>query len=166
MVSMPVTVPDRPPSTRRRPRRWDLVALSIGAVTATLSILFWAWLNIWFQLFGEQPDRADYLNASGLYAGGLFWLTLAAALAWFAKAPPWLGCWCLGADAVFAVLLVRARSEAADRELRHDIVGNSFAGGFETAVAYMPWNWLILAAAVLALISWHRGELSEERGAP
>lgn len=51
------------------------MCLAIGAIAATVSILFWAWLIVWFQLFGEQPDRAD-LEASGLYAGGLVWLAL------------------------------------------------------------------------------------------
>ena len=71
----------------RRPRRWDLIVLSLGAISATVSILFWAWLTVWFQLFGEQADRADYLDASGLYAGGLVWLGLASLVAWLAGAP-------------------------------------------------------------------------------
>jgi hypothetical protein len=136
----------------RRSRRWDLVVLSLGAISATVSILFWAWLTVWFQLFGEQPDRADYLEASGLYAGGLVWLGLASLVAWLAGAPTWLRWWCWLATGLLAVLLVNARLEAAARDLRHDLPGNSFAGGLETAMISMPWAWLVPVSAVLAVV--------------
>ena len=50
--------------TARR-RRWDLVALSLGAISATVSILFAGWFIVWFQLFGDQPDRGDYGSRAG-----------------------------------------------------------------------------------------------------
>ena len=72
--------------TTRRPRRWDQIALSLGAISATISILFAGWFIIWFQLFGDQPDRGDYAMASGLYAGGVLWLGIASLAAWLADA--------------------------------------------------------------------------------
>jgi hypothetical protein len=151
-----LTPDDRPMTIPRRSRRWDLVVLSIGAVSASLSILFWAWLTISFQLFGEQPDRADYLEAAGLYAGGLVWLGLASLVAWLAGAPRWLRWWCWLATGLLAVLLVNARREASTRDLEHDLPGNTFAGGFETAIAHMPWTWLVPVSAILALVHWSR----------
>jgi hypothetical protein len=144
-------------SVPRPTRRWDLVALSVGAVTATVSIVFWAWLGIWFQLFGEQPDRADYLEASGLYAGGLVWLGLASAVAWLAGAPGWLRWWCWVATCLFAILWPNARTEAAQRELPiSGLEYQSFGSGFETALTHMPWAWLVPVSAVLALVHWSR----------
>ncbi len=137
----------------RRPRRWDLVLLALGAMTVTVSILFWAWLVVWFQLFGEQPDRSDYLEASGLYAGGLVWLVVAGGFAWLAGAPLWLKWWCGLGSALFGLLWLNARSEAADREpptAGWDHQG--FADGFETALLQMPWAWLVVVAAVMAVL--------------
>jgi hypothetical protein len=141
----------------RRPRRWDLVVLSLGAISATISILFTGWVIVWFQLFGEQPDRADYAEASGLYAGGLVWLGLASLVAWPAGAPRWLRWWCWIATGLFAILLLSARQSAAGSEpppsgLKYD----NFDTGFETAMASMPWTWLIPLSAVLALVQWSR----------
>jgi hypothetical protein len=144
----------------RRRRRWDLVVLSLGAISAAISILFSGWFIVWFQLFGEQPDGADYAEASGLYAGGLIWLGLASLVAWLAGAPRWLRWWCWVATGLFAILLLSARQSAAGAELPPSgLKYDNFGSGFEGAMLGMPWNWLVLVSLVLALV--HR---TRERG--
>ena len=137
-------------TTRRR--RWDLVALSLGAISATVSILFAGWFMVWFQLFGEQADRGDYAVASGLYAGGLLWLGIASLAAWLAGAPRWLSWWCWGATGLFAILLLSASQSARDPETQPATTGtDTFANGLESALLFMPWSWLVIVALVLAL---------------
>ena len=137
-------------TTRRR--RWDLVALSLGAISATVSILFAGWFMVWFQLFGEQADRGDYAVASGLYAGGLLWLGIASLAAWLAGAPRWLSWWCWGATGLFAILLLSASQSARDPETQPATTGtDTFANGLESALLFMPWSWLVVVALVLAL---------------
>jgi hypothetical protein len=137
-------------TTRRR--RWDLVALSLGAISATVSILFAGWFMVWFQLFGEQADRGDYAVASGLYAGGLLWLGIASLAAWLAGAPRWLSWWCWGATGLFAILLLSASPSARDPETQPATTGtDTFANGLESALLCMPWSWLVVVALVLAL---------------
>jgi hypothetical protein len=141
-----------------RPRRWDLVVLALGAMSATISILFLGWLVVWFQLFGDQPDRADYAEASGLYAGGLVWLGLASLVAWLAGAPRWLRWWCWVATGLFAILLLSARQSADGAEAPiSGLDHQSLDTGFATAMTAMPWNWLVLVASILSVVTWHRG---------
>jgi hypothetical protein len=137
-------------TTRRR--RWDLVALSLGAISATVSILFAGWFMVWFQLFGEQADRGDYAVASGLYVGGLLWLGIASLAAWLAGAPRWLTWWCWGATGLFVILLLSASQSARDPETQPATTGtDTFANGLESALLFMPWSWLVVVALVLAL---------------
>jgi hypothetical protein len=137
-------------TTRRR--RWDLVALSLGAISATVSILFAGWFMVWFQLFGEQADRGDYAVASGLYAGGQLWLGIASHAAWLAGAPRWLSWWCWGATGLFAILLLSASQSARDPETQPATTGtDTFANGLESALLFMPWSWLVVVALVLDL---------------
>ena len=132
--------------------------LALGAISATISILGLGWLIVWFQLFGEQADGADYAEASGLYAGGLVWLGLASLVAWLAGAPRWLRWWCWVATVLFAILLLSARQSADSAELPSAGRDHqSFGTGFETAITAMPWCWLVLVAAVLAVATRYRG---------
>jgi hypothetical protein len=122
-----------------------------------MSILFLGWLIVWFQLFGEQPDGADYAEASGLYAGGVVWLGLAGLVAWLAGAPRWLRWWCWVATGLFAILLLSTRQNAESAELPiSGLKYQSFGTGFDTALTAMPWSWLVLVAAVLAVATRYR----------
>jgi hypothetical protein len=149
--------------TARR-RRWDLVALSLGAISATVSILFAGWLIVWFQLFGDRPDRGDYAMASGLYAGGLLWLGIASLAAWLAGAPRWLSWWCWGASGLFAILWLSASQNGSDPETQPASSGtDTFANGLQSALLSMPWCWLLIVALVLALSrrGYHPGAETE-----
>jgi hypothetical protein len=148
--------------TARRRRRWDLVALSLGAISATISILFAGWFIVWFQLFGEQPDRGDYAMASGLYAGGLLWLGIACVVAWLARAPRWLSWWCWVATGLFAILWLSAWQNGRDPETQAASVGtDTFANGLQSALLYLPWCWLVLVALVLTLVRRSGAPVSE-----
>jgi hypothetical protein len=149
--------------TARR-RRWDLVALSVGAISATVSILFAGWFIVWFQLFGDQPDRGDYAMASGLYAGGLLWLGIGSLAAWLAGAPRWLSWWCWGATALFAIFWLSASQNGGDAEAQPASSGtDTFANGLQSALLFMPWCWLVIVALVLALSrrAYHPGPETE-----
>ena len=147
--------------TARR-RRWDLVALSLGAISATISILFAGWFIVWFQLFGDQPDRGDYAMASGLYAGGLLWLGIASLAAWLAGAPRWLSWWCWGSTGLFAILWLSASERgtrpaaAPHRRGPHPLLASTgtdtFVNGLQSALLFMPWSWLVIVALVLSLV--------------
>jgi hypothetical protein len=138
--------------TTRRPRRWDQIVLALGAISATVSILFAGWFIVWFQLFGDQPDRGDYAVASGLYAGGLLWLGIASLVAWLAGAPRWLSSWCWGATGLFAILWLSASQSARNPETQPASIGtDTFANGLQSALLFMPWSWLVIVALVLAL---------------
>ena len=138
--------------TARR-RRWDLVALSLGAISATVSILFAGWFIVWFQLFGDQPDRGDYAMASGLYAGGLLWQGIASLVEWLGGAPRWLSWWCWVATGLFAILWLSAWQNGRDPETQAASVGtDTFANGLQSALLFMPWCWLVLVALVLTLV--------------
>lgn len=133
-------------------RRWDLVALSLGAIPATVSILFAGWFIVWFQLFGDRPDRGDYAMASGLYAGGLLWLGIASLAAWLAGAPRWLSWWCWGSSGLFAILWSSASLHGGDPETQPASSGtDTFANGLQSALLFMPWCWLVIVALVLVL---------------
>jgi hypothetical protein len=148
--------------TARRRRRWDLVALSLGAISATISILFAGWFIVWFQLFGEQPDRGDYAMASGLYAGGLLWLGIACVVAWLARAPRWLSWWCWVATGLFAILWLSAWQNGRDPETQAASVGtDTFANGLQSGLLYLPWCWLVLVALVLTLVRRSGTSVSE-----
>jgi hypothetical protein len=141
------------PAAPRRRRRWDLVVLALGAISASVSILFSAWFTVWFQLFGEQPDRGDYAVASGLYAGGVVWLAMASGIAWLAGAPRWLRWWCGVSLGLFAILWLGARTSANDRDLEPaGLSSDTFSSGFEGTMLSMPWNWLVPISLVLALV--------------
>ena len=138
--------------TTRRPRRWDQIALSLGAISATISIPFAGWFIVWFQLFGEQADRGDYAVASGLYAGGLLWLGIASLAAWLADAPRWLSWWCWGSTGLFAILWLSASRNGGDPETQPASMGtDTFANGLQSALLFMPWSWLVIVALVLGL---------------
>jgi hypothetical protein len=138
--------------TTRRPRRWDLIVLALGAISATVSILLAGWFVVWFQLLGDQPDRGDYAVASGLYAGGVVWLSIASLGAWLGDAPRWLTWWCWGGTALFAVLwLSTAQSARTTENDSASFATDTFAGGLQATVLSMPWNWLVLVALVLAV---------------
>jgi hypothetical protein len=137
--------------TARR-RRWDLVALSLGAISATVSIMFAGWFIVWFQLFGDQADRGDYAMASGLYAGGLLWLGIASLAAWLAGAPRWLSWWCWGSTGLFAILWLSAAQSAGNSETQPASTGtDTFGNGLQSALLFMPWCWLVVVALVLAV---------------
>jgi hypothetical protein len=137
----------------RRPRRWDLVVLALGAISATVSILFSGWVTVWFQLFGDQADRGDYAMASGLYSGGLLWLVIASVVAWLGGAPRWLSWWCWGASGLFAILWLSALQSARDPDREPaGMSGDTFSSGFQATLLSMPWNWLVLVSLVLALV--------------
>ena len=138
--------------TTRQPRRWDQIVLALGAISATVSIFFAGWFIVWFQLFGDRPDRGDYAMASGLYAGGLLWLGIASLVAWLGDAPRWLSWWCWGATGFFAILWLSASQNGRDPETQPASTGtDTFANGQQSALLFMPWCWLVLAALVLAL---------------
>jgi hypothetical protein len=147
-------------STTAAPRRrqWDLVCLALGAITASISILFSAWFTVWFQLFGDQPDRGDYAVASGLYAGGAVWLAMASGIARLAGASRWLRWWCGVSLGLFALLWLGARTSANDADIEPaSLSGDTFWSGFGGTMLYMPWNWLVLLSLVLALVQRSRG---------
>ena len=126
--------------------------LSLGATSATVSILFSGWFTVWFQLFGVPADRGDYAVASGLYAGGVLWLVMASVVAWLSGAPRWLSWWCWGSCGLFAILLLSALQGARDPDRDPaSLSSDTFASGFLGTLLYMPWNWLVLVSLVLAL---------------
>jgi hypothetical protein len=127
--------------------------LSLGAISATVSILFSGWVTVWFQLFGDQADQGDYVVASGLYAAGVLWLGIACVVAWLGGAPRWLSWWCWGSCALFAILCLAAVQSARDpgREPAR-VASDTFSSGFLGTLLYMPWNWLVLVSLVLALV--------------
>ena len=127
--------------------------LALGAISATVSILFSGWVTVWFQLFGDQADRGDYALASGLYAGGLLWLVIASVVAWLSGAPRWLSWWCWGASGLFAILLLAALDSARDLDREPaSMSGDTFSSGFQATLLSMPWNWLVLVSMVLVLV--------------
>ena len=109
-----------------------------------------------------QADQGDYAVASGLYAGGVMWLVIASVVAWLSGAPRWLSWWCWGASGLFAILLLAALNSARDPDREPaSMSGDTFSSGFEATLLYMPWNWLVLVSAVLALVRRSRtGQLA------
>ena len=135
---------DRPASL------WILLLLGFGVLSTTVTVLGLAWLNVWLQFFGERADRGDYAVAAGITTGGLFFLTLASATAWLARAPRWLqaGCWVL--TGVMLLAAASCLASAQDASLEPADSHDSFGSGLLTAFS-MPWSWVTLAAFLAAL---------------
>ncbi len=124
--------------------------LAVGALSATVTTLGLAWLNVWLQFFGETADRGDYAVASGVTAGGLGFLALASVAAWLAAAPRWLHVWCWASTVVLLLVTLSCANGAGNRELDAASNHETFGSGVETAMM-MPWNWLVVAALLAAL---------------
>ncbi len=135
--------------------RWIIVLLALGALGATVTVLGLAWLTVWFQLFGETADRGDYAVASGVTAGGVVFLALAAAAAHLTRAPLWLRWWCWLGLVVMAVTAATCHSQASDPDLDAAASYDTFGSGFQTTLM-MPWNWLVVAALLAALAARYR----------
>ena len=121
----------------------------LAVVATTVNGFVVGYGAVWFQLFGEQADRGDYLTSAGGYLGAAAVLALAP-LAMLSPEPRrWAGpawSWCAAAA---AAVLALAGTQSLSTGLSLEGPTGSF-GGLDDGlggVVLLPWCWLLLWAA-------------------
>lgn len=132
-----------------RLRRW-LPALLLGGLLATfLNGIVVGYGVLWFQLFGEQPDREDYLVSFGGYAAAALVMLVGMAALRRLGAAEWVRALVVVLAVLLALLAVGSLTTGLSMEesspMQHWWDG---AGG----VVLLPWAWLPLALGALALV--------------
>jgi hypothetical protein len=130
------------------------VLLWISVLATFVTALGTGWFQVYFQLFGEVADRADYTAAVGIYALGAGLLALAPMVAALFR----LGIWCsltsLAGSLVLVALAVDAHRHAAAMA-----AGSLSSASWREALplfAAFPWVWslpALLLGAVLTRVS-------------
>ena len=75
-VPSPGSLPGPAAATRSRWTRARRVLWVLAVVTTMLNGFVVGYGAVWFQLFGEQADRGDYLTSAGGYLGAAVVLAL------------------------------------------------------------------------------------------
>jgi hypothetical protein len=129
---------------------WIMLPLCFGVLATTVTVAGLAWLNVWFQLFGERADRGDYASAAGLTSAGTGFLVVAAVTAWLVSGPRWVQVSCWVITGVMLVATVSCLSSSHDESLDPGDGFNTFGSGLQDALQ-MPWNWVIVGTFLAAL---------------
>ena len=121
----------------------------VAVVVTVLNGLAVGYGAVWFQLFGDRADRADYLTSAGGYLGAALVLALAPLTLLSPTERRWggpVGSWSAGAASVLlAVLGLSSLSTGLGMEEPTGPFGglDDGVGG----VVLWPWCWLLLWAA-------------------
>ena len=121
----------------------------VAVVATALNGVVVGYGAVWFQLFGEQADRADHLTSAGGYLGAALVLALAPLTLLSPTERRWggpVGSWWAGAAALLlAVLGLSSLSTGLGMEEPTGPFGglDDGLGG----VVLWPWCWLLLWAA-------------------
>jgi hypothetical protein len=121
----------------------------VAVAATTLNGLVVGYGAVWFQLFGDRADRADYLTSAGGYLGAALVLALAPLTLLSPPQRRWggsVGSWWAGAA---ALLLAVLGLSSLGTGMGMDEPTGPF-GGLDDglgAVMLWPWCWLLLWAA-------------------
>lgn len=125
----------------RTAHHWRLTWWWASALTALNGFVVGAG-SVWFQLFGESPDRGDYLVSAGGYLTAAAVISLALAPALGRGVPTW-GAATLGAIAAglaIAGLISLQEAAALPPHNRPSAGVLDGVGG----VLFLPWCWVLL----------------------
>ena len=141
-----------PSRRRRRGAGWDRarrVQWRLAVVATALSGFVVGYGVLWFQLFGERPDRADYLTSAGGYLGAALVLALAPLTLLSPTERRWGDPVWSGSAGAVALLLAVLGLSSLSTGLRMDEPTGPFGGLDDGAggVVLWPWCWLLLWAA-------------------
>jgi predicted Na+-dependent transporter len=152
----PVPGPSLLPAAEARPR-WARArrALWVLAVVATvLNGFVVGYGAVWFQLFGDQADRGDYLTSAGGYLGAAAVLALAPLAMLSPQQRRWAGpawSWC-AAGVAFVMFMVGLGSLFEGLALPGE---TGPFGGIDDGlggVVLWPWCWLLIWTAVRGVL--------------
>ena len=121
----------------------------LSVVTTMLNGFVVGYGAVWFQLFGEQADRGDYLTSAGGYLGAAVVLALTPVAMLSPQRRRWAGAawsWC--ALAVAGVLTLAGMASLSSG-LSMEGPTDSFGGVDDGlgGVLLWPWCWLLVWAA-------------------
>lgn len=129
------------PLEERVSPRWRLAWWVCWVLTALNGVVVGAG-SVWFQLFGESPDRGDYLVSAGGYLTAAAVLGLAVVPARGRGIPAWALIAVTVVALCLAVAGLRSLSEAAELPA-HRRPSAGVADGIG-GVIFLPWCWVLL----------------------
>ncbi|WP_093248455.1 hypothetical protein [Tessaracoccus oleiagri] len=106
---------------------------------------------VWFQLFGDSPDRDDYLVSTGGYAAAAVLIVFATLSNFLRGGAAWFGY--AGSAAAVALGLAALTSWSSGRSVED--LGPGISGPWDGVggVIALPWSWAIV---VLFLLSFRK----------
>lgn len=141
-------------------RRW-VAAGWVAAVLATaLNGLVVGYGAVWFQLFGDRPDAADYRVSAGGYGAAAVVLALAVVALITHDGPRWLA-WVAGASSLIETML-SLQSLDLSREAEPALGATSGLWDGVGGVVWAPWTWVLVGLAIRGL--FRRSTGSRSRG--
>jgi hypothetical protein len=126
-----------------------LLCLATGATF--LTALAFGWLQVYFHLFGEQADRADYATAVGVLGTGAALLALAVPVTYLFRLP-WAPAVLACCGALVLVLLAVAAAGQMDAAQPSEFGNDSWTAGIGTLLI-VPWCWSMPALTLGAVIT-------------
>lgn len=132
----------------------------MAAVLAALNGVVVGYGALWFQLFGESPDRDDYLVSMGGYAAAALLVAVATVSNFLRGWPAWFGY----AGTVASVALGLGALVSWSRVRIMEDRGPGISGVWDGVggVVALPWSWAIVVLFILSLGSTR----SEARDTP
>jgi hypothetical protein len=140
-MTLAATVQRSPRNAGSR-RALSLLLWLAGAATV-LTAVGRGWFQVYFQLFGEQADRADYTTAVGVYAVGAVLLMLTPLVAWLLGLSPASSVVAVAGAVVLALLAADAAHHAAALSPDQGYAP-TWRHGVAVLTAY-PWMWSLPA---------------------
>ena len=122
--------------------------LAVGATL--LNGLVVGYGAIWFQLFGDSPDREDYQVSAGGYAAAAVVLALAVPALLTHRGPRRVAPVVGTAAAVLALLALTSAVRAAGDEPAGAVVSTVWDG--VGGVVWGPWTWVLVALGLHGLL--------------
>lgn len=131
-----------------RRSRWFTVTVIAAALT-TLNGIVVGYGALWFQLFGESPDRDDYLVSMGGYAAAAVLVAMATMSNFLRRWPVWFAY--SGGIASAALGLGALDSWYHLRIVKDPGLGISGVWDGVGGVIALPWSWAIVVLFLLSL---------------
>lgn len=140
---------DSPARTFSGRRFLGITGLLVAVLAAWANGIAVRWFAAEFQLFGETPDRGDYLVGAGACAATAV-LLFVALLALVVFRPPW---WLLVTTAVGVgtQLAFSITSYRHAQDLAPDLADDTFLDGVRSAFVF-PGSWPLLVVLVVAVV--------------
>jgi hypothetical protein len=140
-----------------RGRRLAVTALWVLAVLATvLNGVVVGYGAIWFQLFGDGPDAADYRLSAAGYGTAALVLALAVPALLVSTVPRWLAPTAGVSAVLLGVMAMGSAITSVDEDPARLGTDDPWGDVLEGigGVLWAPWTWVVVVLGLRALVLW------------